>query len=360
MKALHVIDSLGRGGAEQVLMTLLPALAKQGCAVELAVRRPPYDLQTEFEARGIPVHNLPRRRKWALWSGARDLSDLARQIGANIVHAHLYFPAVTVALMRLARMAPVRTFVTFHNLAYAGANKAGPGLWAKKRLAAWLYPRGMDGMFGVSGAVADHYQQALGLRGVAALNNPIDMPTDQPIPVRAQPPYRVVLPGRLVPEKGHVDLIEALSLLEIAVQPVFCGGGPLLDDLSRLAPKARITGPLTHADMMREIQAADLVVVPSRFEGFGLTALEAMALSRPVVASTAGGLPEVLGDAGVLVPPRDPQALAAAISDLLADPQKRVALGQKARERAQTHFSSAAIAAQLHEHYRQTLRKESQ
>ncbi|MGH1355083.1 MAG: glycosyltransferase family 4 protein [Thalassovita sp.] len=355
MKALHVIDSLGRGGAEQVLLTLLPALRAQGCAVEVAVRRAPYDLQPDLEARGITVHHLPKTGRWALLRQARSLAKLVRQINADIVHAHLYFPAMTVALMRFLLLCPAQTFVTFHNLAYAGANSFGLGLKVKKRLASLLYPRGMDGMFGVSDAVARHYQSALRLRYVAVLNNPIELPAEQMGATRVQPPFRIVLPGRLVPEKGHTDLIAALALLKIPVETVFCGGGPLQADLAANAPDIRITGPLTHPQMMQEIAGADLVVVPSHFEGFGLTALEAMALSRPVIASTAGGLPEVLGDTGVLVPPGDPQALADAITDLLGNPDKRKSLGQAARQRAEKQFSAAAIASQLLSHYRQSL-----
>ncbi|WP_420569038.1 glycosyltransferase family 4 protein [Thalassovita sp.] len=358
MKVLHVIDSLGRGGAETVLLTLLPSLRAQGCAVEVAVRRPPYDLEPELTALGIRVHRLPLLGKWALRRQARALAALAGRTGAQIVHAHLYFPAVTTALMRVLRLSPARCFVTFHNLAYAGANRGGAGLWLKKRLASWLYPRGFDGMFGVSQAVAQHYEQALGLAGVQVLPNPIDLPADPSTVVRATPPFRLVLPGRLVPEKGHADLIKALGLLDVPTQTTFCGGGPLQEVLAAQAPDIRITGPLNHAQMMQEIAQADLVIVPSRFEGFGLTALEAMALSRPVIASTAGGLPEVLGGAGVLVPPRDPQALAAAINDLLSDPDRRQTLGQAARQRAQTHFSASAIAGKLLEYYRQALSKE--
>jgi glycosyltransferase involved in cell wall biosynthesis len=360
MKALHVIDSLGRGGAEQVLLTLLPALRDQGCAVELAVMHAPYDLQPEFEALGIPVHHLPKARKWALRARARALAGLAGRIGADIVHAHLYFPAVTTALMRVLRLGQARSFVSFHNLAYAGANKAGLGLWIKKRLAAVLYPRGMDGMFGVSAAVARHYEQALGLRTVQVLYNPIALPESQVPTAQRHSPFRIVVPGRLVPEKGHADMIAALELLQIPVETVFCGGGPLQADLAAKAPSVRITGPVTHKEMMQEIGAADLVVVPSRFEGFGMTALESMSVSRPVIATTAGGLPEVLGDAGVLVPPQDPRALATAISDLLASDERRLSLGRRARQRAETQFAAPAIAARLLTYYRQSLETPSQ
>lgn len=354
MKALHVIDSLGRGGAEQVLLTILPELARQGCACAVAVRRGPYDLAPELEAQGIPVHHLPETHKWNLAQQARNIARVARQMQADVVHAHLYFPAVSVAVMRHLHLHPARTFVTFHNMAYAGANKTGPGLWLKRTLARWLYPRGYDGMFGVSRAVADHYGQALGLTGIAVSHNPIALPTAIPVLPGPVSGPRLVVPGRLVPEKGHQDLIQALTRLKTPISVVFAGGGPLRETLSQAAPSVQITGTLTHEQMLGQIGLADLVVIPSRYEGFGLTALEAMALARPVIATRAGGLPEVLGDTGLLVPVGDPVQLARAIQTLLADPDHCKRLGAAGQARAFGQFSAPVIAARLLAHYHGT------
>lgn len=351
MKALHVIESLGRGGAEQLLVTLLPELARQGCGAEVAMLRGSVDLVPELEARGIKVTQLPGGHKWNLWRNARAIARLADQAGADVIHAHLYFPAVSVALMRLLRLHRARTVVSFHNLAYAGANRAGLALWAKKRLARSLYPRGFDLMLGVSSAVARHYEGALGVKQVQVLHNPVPedvrprpAPPDRPVPL-------LVVPGRLVSEKGHSTLIQALTCMKMSVQTVFAGGGPLQASLQDAAPNIRITGPLMHGEMLDEIAVADLVVIPSHHEGFGLTALEAMALGRPVLATDAGGLPEVLGEAGYLVPREDPNALADAIELLLNDPDLRSQLADAGKHRATELFSTGAIAAQLLSYY---------
>ena len=357
IRALHVIDSLGRGGAEQMLVTLLPALAKQGCTAQVAVLRPPYDLQPMLESHGIPVHRLTAWSKWTLPRRARAIARIARKADADIIHAHLYFPAITVALLRLMRLHRARTFVSFHNLAYAGANKAGLGLWAKRQIARVLYPLGIDQTLAVSQAVAQHYRAALGLKTPKILYNPVEIPP-LPDPHPARTLFRVVVPGRLVHEKGHQDLIQALTLLKTPIEMVFAGGGPLQEILSETAPDVRITGPLSHAQMQQEIQSADLVVLPSRYEGFGLTAAEAMALGRPVLATTAGGLPEVLGDAGRLVPVQDAPALAAALDALLQDDAERQRLGAAGRLRAQTCFATPAIAARLVGFYHEAHRKE--
>jgi glycosyltransferase involved in cell wall biosynthesis len=98
------------------------------------------------------------------------------------------------------------------------------------------------------------------------------------------------------------------------------------------------------------VAAADIVVMPSLWEAFGIVALEAMALGRPIVASAAGGLRELVRDGrdGVLVPPDDPSALAGALMRLLGDHPLRERLGASARGRAE-EFAPAAIAARFAE-----------
>lgn len=364
MKALHVIESLGLGGAEQLLVTLLPELARQGCGVCVAVRGGAMDLEPALILAGVPLRLLPVRHRWRLVACARDIARIARAERATVIHAHLYFPAIAVALLRLLRLHPARTCVTFHNLAYGGANRAGPKLAARRWLASWLYPRGFDLCLGVSTAVARHYEAALGLRHVQVLHNPVDLVTLAAVFAKPDKDHRLhlILPGRIVPEKGHADLLQALAMLReqlAGVRVTFAGDGPLrpaiMDQLRQLglAAHVTITGALPHAALMEVMAGADLVVMPSRQEGFGLTALEAMALGRPVLASSAGGLPEVLGDTGMQVAPGDVSALAGALAGLIGDAPRRAAMGQGGRTRAGALFALPSIAARLIALYRQ-------
>lgn len=371
MKVLHVIDTLDVGGAERLLAMLVPELARQGIGGAVAVRGGGMALANEIEAAGIPVHRLAPRHRWNLPGMAGELGALAGREGADVIHAHLYFPAVATALMRVLRRSTAATCVTFHNLAYAGANRAGPGLAWRKALARQLYPRGIDACFAVSQAVASHYQAALGLAGVDVIPNPVDLAALAPIRAASPPSSArgsactIAVAGRLVPEKGHADLLQAMALLAAqGLEPrlEIIGDGPLRPAIeaqaARLGLSARmaITGIVRHADLLARIGQADLVVVPSRHEGFGMTALESMAMGRTVVATGAGGLPEVLGDAGVVVPARDPAALATAMARLLDDPGERARLGSEAARRAEG-FALPRIAERHAAAYRALLER---
>jgi glycosyltransferase involved in cell wall biosynthesis len=107
---------------------------------------------------------------------------------------------------------------------------------------------------------------------------------------------------------------------------------------------------LTTPELVAEYSTARVAVVPSFFEGFGFPASEAMACGLPVVANAAGALPEVVGtdgEAGVLVPPRDARAMAAAILDLLSAPERAERMGRAARRRIERVFRWSDAAAGL-------------
>ena len=116
------------------------------------------------------------------------------------------------------------------------------------------------------------------------------------------------------------------------------------------------TGRISHDIFVRQYARASVAVVPSLYEGFGLPAGEAMACGVPVVSTTGGALPEVVGNAGILVPPGNDQALAAAILDLLEDRDKADALGQKGYRRIQEHFTWKKAAEKTVDAYQEVIR----
>jgi glycosyltransferase involved in cell wall biosynthesis len=119
------------------------------------------------------------------------------------------------------------------------------------------------------------------------------------------------------------------------------------------ADRLHVAGRVSDDELVALYRRATLVVVPSRYEGFGLPAAEAMACGTPVVASAAGALPELLatGGGGVLVPPEDPEALAKAISSLAEQPEARRALAARAPARIEAAYSWPRVAARTAEVY---------
>ena len=174
----------------------------------------------------------------------------------------------------------------------------------------------------------------------------------------------VLYPAITYPHKNHAVLVRAFAEV-VAAHPeavlVLPGGrggeeGAMRDLIDRLGLRARVrrTGRISAADVAGLYRAASVVAVPSRYEGFGLPAVEAMAYGVPLVAAAATALPEVVGDAGCLVEPDDVAGWATAISALLADPRERSRLAAIGAERG-ARFTWSANAAALADLYRQAL-----
>ncbi len=195
----------------------------------------------------------------------------------------------------------------------------------------------------------------------AQMHVPLDRLTVVPVGVdhTVFRPYADVVkrPGRLmvtsssdVPMKGLVPLLEAIAKLRVErdVELVVIGrprpGGRVAQALERLGLTDIVTtvSGVSDEELARLYGEAEVAVVPSLYEGFSLPAIEAMSCGVPVVATTGGALPEVVGlsgETGVLVEPNDPEALLAAIRTLLDDPALRERLGARGRERVMARFT---------------------
>jgi glycosyltransferase involved in cell wall biosynthesis len=168
-------------------------------------------------------------------------------------------------------------------------------------------------------------------------------------------------------KKGLATLLEAMTLLPRQVTLKIVDGRVPEDGLvarfvRRFGLERRVIvhrRMLELPELVRQYATARVAVVPSFFEGFGFPASEAMACGLAVVANAAGALPEVVGtdgEAGVLVPTRDPRALAAAIRELLAEPERAERMGRAARRRVERAFRWSDAAAGLIEVFEETLR----
>jgi glycosyltransferase involved in cell wall biosynthesis len=169
--------------------------------------------------------------------------------------------------------------------------------------------------------------------------------------------------GRITDQKGYDVLVRSLAALP-GVTAVVVGDGPLRGAIEALAvqlgvdDRFEVTG-WRGDDARRYLGALDIFVLPSRFEGFPLSIVEAMLAGTPVVASDIGSISEAVahGETGLLVPPDDPFALTAAIRKLLDDPRRRRALSEAAGSRARRHFTSSIMAERYLELYEEILER---
>jgi glycosyltransferase involved in cell wall biosynthesis len=153
-----------------------------------------------------------------------------------------------------------------------------------------------------------------------------------------------------------VDLIRAVASLYLEFPTLrleIAGTGPQREELEREAERLGLTGHLRFLGWQQDLgpifRSWDIFAMPSLEEGFGMAALEAMAEGLPVVATSVGGLPEVVedGQTGYLVPPSDVTALSERLRLLILDPKGRRAMGAAGRERARNLFSADRMVAEI-------------
>ena len=351
LKVLQLIPTLDRSGAEKQMVLLAKGLPRHRFHVEVATLTRLGPLQSELEAAGIPVTAVGKRFKVDPLAMKRLVAFL-RDRKFDVVQTWI-FAANTYGRVA-CRIAGIPIVIT---------TEMAVDLWKGKterfvdlRLARWC-----DRLVGNSRAVVDYYR-SLGVpedrlmmiySGIAEEEPP---PVD-PAAIRAEFGFApgaplVFFAGRLAEQKRVDDLLMALDLLQ-HVQPdlrtIIAGDGPLrlrLEETARmydLEGKVRFLGH--REDVPRLMAAADLVVLPSAYEGLPNLVLEAMRFRKPVVATAAPGTTEVVvdGRTGVLVPVANPQLLARAIRDLVRDPDLSRRLGQAGRDRVDAEFRAQTM-----------------
>jgi glycosyltransferase involved in cell wall biosynthesis len=312
----------------------------------------------EIRALGVPVDVLEAspsvrnpRATWRLW---RYLSRWR----PDVLHASSGAMTVHGLLAGTAAGVPVRIVEEV-------------GIPSRGRVGRWLFPflyRLATCVIGVSDAVVVHLINQDGVPPAKArrIYNAIE---DRFLELRDHAPspdtFRIFAAGRLAPVKGHADLLQALAPLlrgEDMVTLQIAGDGSELRALHRLASELRIAERVTfcghRTDVPELLAACDLFVLPSRSEGFGLAVVEAMAVGVPIIATSVGGVPEVVPSWAQewLVPPGDVEKLRAAVRRMVAiAPDDRAMMGQRLREHAVAHFDPQQYVANLEALYAELL-----
>jgi glycosyltransferase involved in cell wall biosynthesis len=232
-----------------------------------------------------------------------------------------------------------------------------------------LVTRRMDRVIAVSESAAEETRNAFKVprSKIRVVHNGIDTDMFRRLDGERRERGRLVIVANTVDrKKGVIYLLRALQLLreEIDVKLTIVDRGapdneytPALVGRFGLDGSVDFTGKVSLEELVRYYATAEVAVVPSLYEGFGLPAAEAMACGLPVVATTAGALPEVVEDgrSGILVPPRDHYALAGAIKCLLKDEPLRRAMGEEGRRRVERNFTWEEAARKTLAVYREVL-----
>lgn len=337
MRLLLLVTCLEGGGAQRVVFHLATGLGPGFEARVVALRDPSGGTNRYgplLQASGVSVGEVRLRHALDL-PGMLRLAREVRAFRPDVLHAHLFHSHV--AARTLGRLAGARRVVSTHHEVERRHRPLRPLL----QRVGWD-----DASVAVSEAVAAHVRRTFGARPVV-IPNGIDLERFRRGD-RAQARRALGLPdgaeivgavGRLHPQKGLPDLLRAFAALDRAeALLVLAGEGEEEAALRRLArdlgvlERVRFLGFVE--DVPRVLAALDVMAMPSRWEGFGLGLAEALACGVPVVASAVDSLPEVAGEAAVLVPPGAPERLAEALARLLGDPARRAALAREGPARA--------------------------
>jgi glycosyltransferase involved in cell wall biosynthesis len=334
MKVLHVHRIGGIGGSERHLLTLLPALKERGVDVSfLGLDDPSRAPDPFYDALTVPHErlNAPRDLDPALAWRVRRATRRADLVHTHLVHADVY-----------GAFGARRLVSTKHN--------DDPFRAGAFRFVEHLLARRAARIIAITESLARFQVERVGLPAakVEVIHYGLD---NLPQAWGENPPDPVVPDARLLlcvcrlePQKGIDVAIRALREIPDA-QLVVLGEGPQRGELEQLAREldVQVYLPGRVPDVAAWLRRADLLVHPVRWEGFGLALLEAMLASLPVVATKVSSIPEIVvdGETGSLVPPDDPGALAAAVSQVLADPS---GYGERGRARARGEFSVAKMA----------------
>ena len=365
MKVLQLISSGGYYGAENMLLNLCASQEKTGCQNSLLlfynVHVPNVEFYERARRRGLSVRMVHCKGK-ADWRAVQQIEEYIQEDGIDLVHTHGYKADLYGYLAAWRSGKPV--VATCHN-------------WVGGTAALGIYNY-LDRMalkrFNALAAVSDAVAQRLLAFGVPAekvktIANGIDVQIferGEPLPALSAPGSKVVgVVARLDLQKGFEYLLRAVrELCNIyALKVVIVGEGPdrkaIEDMVKDYGLQSNVVLAGQQSDMAGVYAAMDIFVLPSLNEGLPMTVLEAMAASRPVIATRVGAIPSVIqdGENGLLVDAKDTDGLRNALARLLSDSDLCRRMGERAHDWVSRNYTSEAMALKYRELYEEVLEK---
>jgi len=298
------------------------------------------------------------------------LSKIMREVRPEVVHIDEEpYNFATFQAMRLARKQQAQAlFFTWQNLY---RNYPPPF----RQLELYNYHHAVAALAG--NREAQNVLRRKGFRGSIHIIPQFGFDTEiyrrsMPRPTRtADAPFVLGYLGRLVENKGLPLLVEALASLPEYCHVVFTGNGPMKSELEALATRLGVTertnfkAGVPTFEVPKELQQMDVLVLPSLTrpnwkEQFGRVLAEAMACETPVIGSSSGEIPYVIGDAGLVFTEGNAQELVACVRQLLGNPALYATLAARGRQRVLKHYTQEQIARQTYEVYLEMMGKQQQ
>lgn len=353
MKILHVITDLNTGGAEKLMVDLLPVLRKRGHEVELCLFNGSVTpFFRDLESVGIKIHSFSEKNNYYNFGHIKRLINVSRSF--DIIHTHNTAPQLFGAIASL--FSKGKWITTEHTTTNHHR------VWWYKPIEKWMY-RQYARVICISDAAKRSMQEVSGSdkplvtvipNGINVDNFKKAMPLDKST-INHDAGHKVILMvGRLSYQKDQATVIKAMKLIPENVELWLAGYGETQEKLESLIQELNL-GHRVHLLGMRTdvpslLRAADIVVQSSHIEGFGLAAVEAMAAEVPVIASNVNGLAQVVEGAGLLFEHENSDELARQINRLLSDEILYTSLIEKGRDRAE-HFGIARMAEEYINQY---------
>jgi glycosyltransferase involved in cell wall biosynthesis len=341
-----------RGSMEEQLLAVAQRLKREGVRVTLVfAARPAPFVARALDELGVETRTLPFARPL---HAARQLHRWLS--GGELVHFH--FVRAYSPLVAAARLAGATVIVNDHVTLTRASRSAARELVKRARSAA--LNRLCHLRVAVSSVVAESVREVEYAEYISVIENGINVSRyadANGAAIRASMQGRplVACVSRLSSEKGVESAIRMMPLVQRDAILLLVGDGPEEQRFRALAEelRAQVRFLGVRDDVEEILAAADVVVVPSHWEeAFGLAVVEGMAAGKPVVVSRSGAMPGILGEGGLVVPKRDPAALAAAVGRLLDDPLLRARLGRAAQARARARYGMSRYVDEVCALYR--------
>lgn len=342
MKVLHVITSLYTGGAERLMVDLLPLLRNgdENQVDLLVINGVETPFKKKLEEAGIRVFALQMTNDVYHPRVLLRMRRFFRYAQYDIVHTHNTAPQLYVPLSRLLLSSKGKLLTTEHS-----TNSRRRTLWWFKPIDKWMYSRyeAIVCIADKSKAVLDEYIGHLDT--VVVINNGIDVKRFlHPIKdISLQDTFVITMVAALRVEKDHETLLKAVKLLPQKYRLRIVGGGPpeVADSVKARCHALDLDDRVDFMGMRMDVpdllEQSDVIVLSSHWEGLSLSSIEGMASGRPFIASDVNGLREIVNGAGLLFPHGDEKELAHKIQWLCEHPDEYREVAERCQEKARQY-----------------------